>query len=98
MEASQKAELPPFLKVRHIVFPFHFKGICEELMGVLPELTLYALRRVKEGLYEIYAPLSISEMIYLTQRLTTKKILKKIEAQALTNQLKSLFPDCFGES
>jgi len=95
--SEKKLTFPPYIKVRHFIVPLHLKGSCDELIILLSEITLYALRRVKEGLYEAYLPLSISEIVYYLQRLVEKKFLKKIESEALLNQLKSLFPDCFGE-
>lgn len=97
LTSREKAELPPYLKVRHFILPFHFKGSCEEILSILPEVSLYALKRVKEGLYELYVPLSISEFMYFSQRLLDKKVFKKMEIEGLINQLKALFPDCFGE-
>ncbi len=97
LSSRDKAELPPYLKVKHIIMPFHLKGGCEEIISLLPDISHYALRRIKESLYEVYFPLSISEFVYFSQRLVERKIFKKIEIEALQNQLKSLFPDCFGE-
>ncbi|MGC8871978.1 MAG: hypothetical protein ACP5QC_03755 [Caldimicrobium sp.] len=97
LSSKEKASLPSYLKVKHIILTFHIKGGCEELLLILPEISLYALRRIKEGLYEIYVPLSISEFMYFSQRLLEKKILNKVEIDPLINQLKSFFPDCFIE-
>ncbi len=93
----EKAALPPYLKAKHFILPFYFKGNCEEILSLLPEVSLYALKREKVELYEVYIPLSISEFMFLSQKLLEKKILKKIEIDAMIYQLKSLFSDCFVE-
>ncbi|MEZ0343782.1 MAG: hypothetical protein ABWJ99_03110 [Caldimicrobium sp.] len=97
LTSKEKAELPPYLKVKHFILPFHLKGTCEEIIAILPEISLYAFKKLKEGLYEVFLPLSISEFMYLSQKFSERKVLKKLEVEAIVNQLKSLFPDCFGE-
>lgn len=97
LSSKEKAELPPYLKVKHYILPFHLKGTCEESIAILPELSLYAIKKLKDGLYEVFVPLSISEFMYLSQKLSAKKVLEEKELEAIVNQLKSFFPDCFGE-
>jgi hypothetical protein len=90
-------QLPPFLKVRHLILTFHFKGNCDDLLMLTPSLSFFVLRRIKEGLYEIFLPQSISEFVCLARDFTEKKFFKNIEMEALFYQLRSLFPECFGE-
>jgi hypothetical protein len=90
-------QLPPYLKVKHLLLIFHLKGTCEELLSLTPGFGLFVLRKIKEGLYEAFLPRSISEFVFLARELKEKKYLKGIEVEALIHQLKSLFPECFGE-
>lgn len=90
-------KLPPFLKVKHLILTFQFKGKCEDLLVLTPSLVFFVLKRIKEEVYEIFLPQSISDFVCLAKNLAEKKFFKNIELEALFYQLRSLFPDCFGE-
>ncbi|MCS7200396.1 MAG: hypothetical protein N2327_04490 [Caldimicrobium sp.] len=97
LNSKEKGELPPYLKVKHLHLIFQLKDTCENLVKILPYLGLYAVRKIKNEDYEVFTPLNIAEFAYLTTVLTNKGLISKISAEGLRMQLKSLFPDCFGE-
>lgn len=94
---KEKAELPPYLKVKHLILIFQLTGTCEEILRCVPYLGLYALKRWGESKYELFAPLSISDFVYLSQEMEKRGLIERIVLEVLMKQLKGLFPDCFGE-
>ncbi len=94
LEETEKKELPAYLKAKHIVLVFKISGNCEELISLLPELSFYVLQREKKE-YHVWAPLSISEFVLFSLKLKEKTGLQEVEN--LFQQIKAIFPECFGE-
>jgi len=91
---SEKRELSPSMKVKHLHFTFQASGSCEELISVLPNLSLYTLKK-KGNLYHVFFSLSIAEFIILANILREHKDLSE-KVDRVLQELKSLVPDCFG--
>jgi hypothetical protein len=92
---EEKAELPAYLKVKHLPLVFTLSGRCEKIINILPLLSIYTLRKEKKG-YQVFFSLAISEFVVLALELKKiKKLREKIDS--LLESLKILFPDCFGE-
>lgn len=93
---KEKISLPSFLKVKHLMLKFKFTGGCEELIKLTPSLVNPFFIQQKEDYLEMYTTFSISELVFFG--LKTQKIKNlKIELDELLENLKVLFPDCFGE-
>ena len=95
LDEEEKAELPAYLKVKHLPLTFSISGTCEEVIKLLPLLSIYALKKEKEK-YSIFVTLSISEFMILAQDLKEIKALRE-RVESIIESLKVLFPDCFGE-
>jgi len=95
LEEKEKAELPAYLKVKHLPLVFSLTGSCEEIIRLLPLLSLYALKKSKKD-YQVFFSFSISEFMVLVPELKKIKELRE-EVESLIESLKVLFPDCFGE-
>lgn len=90
----EKKELSPPVKVKHLHFIFELTGTCEEIIKLLPNLSLYVLKR-KQNLYQAFFSLSIAEFIVLSNILSGVKGLSE-KVERVLQELKSLVPDCFG--
>jgi len=75
-------------------FTFELTGTCEEIIKLLPSLSLYVLKR-RQNLYHVFFPLSVAEFIMLSNTLSGVKALSE-KVERVLQELKSLVPDCFG--
>ncbi len=91
---DEKRELSPPIKVKHLHFTFELTGTCEEMIRLLPNLSLYVLKR-KQNLYHAFFSLSVAEFIVLSNTLSRVKGLSE-RVERVLQELKSLVPDCFG--
>ena len=95
LSQEEKSKLPSFLKAKHFVLTFHLKGSCNELITLFPLFpNTYVL---KEGEpYEVFTSFSISEALIFLLNLKERENLKE-SAENILENIKVLFPDCFGE-
>lgn len=93
---KEKAELAPYLKVKHIILQFLITGKCEEILKVVNYLQLFTVAD-RGNRVELFAPLSLSDFVYLSQEFQRKRLFDALVLEVLMRQLKGLFPDCFGE-
>ncbi len=91
---DEKKELSPPIKVKHLHFTFELTGTCEEIIKLLPSLSLYVLKR-KQNLYYVFFSVSVAEFIVLSNTLRGVKGLSE-RIEKVLQELKSLVPDCFG--
>jgi len=91
---DEKKELSPPIKVKHLHFTFELTGTCEEIIKLLPSLSLYVLKR-KQNLYYVFFSISVAEFIVLSNTLRGVKGLSE-RIEKVLQELKSLVPDCFG--
>ncbi len=89
------ANLPSFLKVKHLIFHFHTEGSCEELLKLIPNLNLFVVKASPNNHYELYYPCSISEFLYYSNVWMKRGIFSGDEIEGILLQLKSLIPECF---
>ena len=95
LSEKEKIKLPSFLKAKHIILPFKFEGNCEEIINILSFLpNIYILK--KGNPYQVFTTFSISEFVIFSLNLKQKDILKN-ELENILENVKILFPDCFGE-
>jgi len=94
LSQEEKAELPSFLKAKHLILIFYLKGTCEELISLLSLFpNNYVLK--KEDFYQIFTPFSISEALIFLLKL--KEGVLRDTAEKILENIKIFFPECFGE-
>lgn len=93
---KEKAELPPYLKVKHIILHFLITGKCEEILKVVNYLQLFTIADRGDKV-ELYVPQSLSDFVYLSQEFHRRRFFEPLVLEVLMKQLRGLFPDCFGE-
>lgn len=93
---KDKAELPPYLKVKHIILIFLVTGRCEEILRVVNFLQLFTVAD-RGHKVELYTPLCLSDFVYLSREFERRGLFDPMILEVINRQLKGLFPDCFGE-
>lgn len=97
LSKEEIVRFPSYLKVKHLVFNYEVKGSCEEVLGLVSTVSFYVIKRLKENFYKLHLPLNISEFLYYSSLWVKRGYFLSMEIEGVLNQLRSLFPDCFGK-
>ncbi|MDM7202790.1 MAG: hypothetical protein P3W84_000985, partial [Thermodesulfobacteriaceae bacterium] len=95
LSMEKVANLPTFLKVKHLIFYFLGEAPCEEILSLLSTLSYFVIKKEGDELVKVFMPLSISEFLYFSNLWVKEDIITDKEREGLIFQLKGYIPECF---